>query len=168
MSLYNLYATNDRRRPCFYTVQADGVTFKGNYAIRNTPFNGLATDEIFLIRAECAARADNVTAAMKDLNDLLRTRWTKVSGVTTYVDQVAADGQDALNRILTERRKELVIRGVRWTDMRRLNRDDRFKTTITRIVQGTTYTLEPGSYKYVFPIPDDVIAATGMQQNAGW
>ncbi len=125
----------------------------------------MTTDEVYLIRAECLARLGQKDAALADLNILMKKRWRNT---VTYPIIVAADATEALNRILVERRKELLRRGLRWTDLRRLNKEPQYAVTITRVVNGITYTLEPNSYKDTFPIPDDIIAATGMQQNTGW
>ena len=58
------------------------------------------------------------------------------------------------------------MRGLRWTDLRRLNRDPRYAVTLTRSINGTTYMLPPNDARYVYPIPDAVIAANpGMEQN---
>src|SRR5690606_30279770 len=114
------------------------------------------------------ARQGEVDLAMKDLNALLRTRWRKVNGVSTYVDQSAADASAALKLILTERRKELLLRGLCWTDLRRLNLEEPFKKTLSRTIDGKTYKLEPGSFRYTFPIPDEILSKSGMKQNPGW
>jgi hypothetical protein len=170
-ALYDLYDNNDLRKQVFFRVAGSGITFKGYYSNSATDvFAGLATDEIYLIRAECFARNRNLTAAMKDLNDLLRTRWAKNNdGTTKYIDQTAIDETDALKKIFLERRKELILRGgVRWSDLRRLNLDDRFKITLTRTVGGQTYTLEPNGFRYTRPIPDDILSMSAMQQNLGW
>lgn len=165
----NLYSTDDIRSIAFFGVSGGLITFKGNYSGSSTQrFNGLATDEVYLIRAEYFARANKVKEAMDDLNNLLKTRWKKVNGVTTYIDQIALNAEDALKKILIERRKQLIFRGIRWSDLRRLNREDRFRITLTRTVVGQSYTLGPDSYKYTFPIPDDIISMTGISQNIGW
>jgi len=168
--LYNSYTDNDLRKVIFVRKNPDNTaSFRGNYNnSASSLFGGLATDEIYLTRAECYARAGETVLAMRDLNDLLRSRWKKVSGVSTYVNQTAFDANDALKIILKERRKELLLRGLRWTDLRRLNFEETHKTTLTRTIGGTTYTLEPGSFRYTFPIPDEVIAISGLKQNPGW
>jgi hypothetical protein len=165
-ALFASYDSNDLRRTIYFSVNPDStISFTGTYTISSYyPFGGLATDETYLIRAECYARAGNVNAAMTDLNTLLRTRWK----TGTFQSYTAVSAQDALNQILTERRKELIHRGIRWSDLRRLNKMSGFSKTITRNVNGTTYTLEPNSYEYTFPIPDDIIQKSGIQQNKGW
>ena len=118
-----------------------------------------------MIKAECSARAGNVADAMTYLNTLLRKRY--VTG--TYVDKTAASADEALRIVLTERRKELLMHGQRWSDLRRLNKDPRFAKTITRVVKGQTYTLQPNSLQYTLPIPDDVISqAPTIIQNPGY
>lgn len=169
-SLYDSYDQNDLRKQIFFRVTPAGITFKGTYGNTATNlFTGIATDEMYLIRAEGYARAGNLSAAMKDLNDLLRTRYAKnPDGSTKYVDQTAASEIDALTRIFKERKKQLILRSVRWTDLRRLNLEDRFKVTLTRTIGGQNYTLEPNSYRYTFPLPIEVIQRSSMKQNPGW
>lgn len=167
--LYNSYDNNDLRKSAFFNKAGDNITFKGNY--NNNPsslFCGIAVDEVFLIRAECYARKGNTTAAMKDLNDLLKTRWKKQNGISTYVDQTAINADDALIKILDERKKELLLRGLRWSDLRRLNMEDRFKVTLSRTIGGKTYILEPNSYKYTFPIPLNILEKAHVPQTTGW
>jgi len=166
-ALYNLYNQNDLRRPVFFQINPDStISYKGNYNSRSDAqlFCGMATDEVYLIRAECYARSGNTSNAMADLNTLLQSRWR----TGTFVPFTAVDANDALAQILVERRKELLMRGIRWTDLRRLNKDNRFALTLSRTIGGTTYTLAPNSFRYTLPIPDDIIQITGMQQNPGW
>ncbi|MBS1662547.1 MAG: RagB/SusD family nutrient uptake outer membrane protein [Bacteroidetes bacterium] len=164
-ALYNRYDANDLRKVVYFTLQADkSVNVRGSH-FSNAPFNGLTAEEMLLIRAECRARQGQTAAAMADINTLLRSRYK----TGTYVDQAAATADDALTTVLLERRKELVLSGQRWSDLRRFAREGRFAKTLTRTVAGKTYTLEPGSFKYVFPIPDDAIKlAPQLQQNPGW
>jgi len=164
--LYALYHNNDLRRTRFFTTNAGRIVFKGNYTNSTVGFTGLAVDEQYLIRAECLARAGNITQAMDDLNFLLKSRW---NNTVTYPIKTAINTEDALNQILVERKKELLFRTLRWMDLRRLNLDSRFKVTLTRTIGGVTYTLEPESYRYTFPIPADVLnLAPNLQQTPGW
>lgn len=164
-SLYALYSENDLRKTRFFTVNGGNIVFKGNYNNSTAGFSGLATDEQYLIKAECYARANNVVAAMKTLNDLLKTRW---NNSVVYSGVTASSAEEALKVVLMERRKELLFRTLRWMDLRRLNLDDRFKVTFSHKKNGVTYTLEPNSYKYTLPIPDDVTAFSNITQSPGW
>jgi len=162
--LYNSYVADDLRKLLFFRNRGNGVfTFRGNYGgtINTVLFTGLATDEMYLIHAECAARAGNISVALADLNKLLLTRFAK----DKFVPYVITDQEEVLKLVLAERRKELVCRGLRWTDLRRLNQDNRFAVEISRTVEGKVYKLLPNSNRYTFPIPDDDIQAGGMEQN---
>ncbi|WP_158994161.1 RagB/SusD family nutrient uptake outer membrane protein [Mucilaginibacter sp. L196] len=159
--LYQSYASNDLRRNIYFTPEPGGFSFRGSYNGNSEFFGGVATDEMYLIRAECYARAGNTTSAMNDINSLLKTRW--VTG--TYTNLTASSSDSALILILNERRKELCFRGFRWTDLRRLNNDPRFQITLTRIINGQTYTLPPNSTRYVLPIDDYEIQYGGLVQN---
>lgn len=158
------YDSNDLRKQIFLKVNSDGTyRFTGNYEPVTTAnlFNGLAVDEVYLIRAECYARAGDITLAMADLNTLLKTRW--VNG--TYVNMEATTADEALNKVLVERRKELLMRGLRWTDLRRLNKDTRFAKTLNRTINGITYSLPPNDIRYTLLIPQEVIANSNIPQN---
>lgn len=179
--LYNSYGNNDLRKQVFYKLNGsqypDTYRFTGNYDQESSAalFTGLAVDEVFLTRAECYARSGDQDAAMSDLNTLLRSRWAKDgNGNSTYVNASAATPEQALFKILEERRKELVFRGLRWTDLRRLNRDNRFKINIERkLVSGlppnqvvtVIGSLPAGDPRYVLLIPNEVMAISGIAQN---
>jgi tetratricopeptide (TPR) repeat protein len=164
-ALFNRYDSNDLRTKIFFNKSGSTYIFKGNYFnSAGQLFTGMATDEIYLIRAEGFAREGNKDAALADVNTLLRSRWK----TNLFVPITANTADEALNIILEERQKELILRGQRWIDLRRLNKENRFKTTIIHKANGQTWTLEPNSYKYTFPIPDDIIQYSGMKQNPGW
>ena len=97
---------------------------------------------------------------MNDLNALLEKRYQ----TSTFTPLVINDQKEALSRILLERRKELVMRGLRWIDIKRLNKGGD-QITLVRKIGNQTYTLLPNSDYYALPIPDDIIRITGMKQN---
>jgi tetratricopeptide (TPR) repeat protein len=165
-ALYNSYDPNDLRKGVFYNVTSDStISFSGNYNNNNyLLYFGVASDELYLISAEASIRLGRVTKGIATLNELLRTRW--VTG--TYTDYSATDPQDALDLVLTERKKELILRGREWSDQKRLSKESRYRKTYTREIGYTVYTLEPDSYKYTLPIPDDVLQISSMKQNPGW
>jgi len=158
-SLFRSYTSNDLRKVLFFK---GGDYFFGRYDENGYPFAGLTSSEMILTRSECYARIHDITNAMADLNHLLETRWA----AGTFIPFIAANEDDALQKILLERRKELLLRGIRWGDLRRLNKDTATAHPLTRIVNGESYTLSPKDTRYMLPIPDDVLAANpGMQQN---
>jgi hypothetical protein len=154
-NLYASYAPGDLRRVVFYRVgSSTGLPYlKGSYFGKSYCFSGLAVDEVYLIRAECAARVGNKDAALADLNTLLQHRWTDT---VVFNPITAASASAALDSILVERRKELAFRGLRWTDLRRLNKEGA-KDTLYRILNGQAYRLSPSSPNYALPIPPDVL-----------
>jgi starch-binding outer membrane protein, SusD/RagB family len=161
-TLYQLYDTSDLRRSLFFKSNGGQLRFYGSYSQQAVFFGGLATDELYLTRAECNARKGNLQPALDDLNTLLLNRW-KNNG--TFVPFTTTDPQVLLDKILLERRKELCFRGLRWMDLKRLNKEPRYADTLFRRVNGQTYQLLPNSPLYVMPIPPRVILLSGMQQN---
>jgi hypothetical protein len=161
-ALYRSYAPGDLRRSIFYLINGEGQpNMKGGYAGIIYPFSGLATDELYLARAECAARAGQTSQALDDLNTLLLHRCQP----GTFVPLTSTTPVAALDTILAERRKELAFRGLRWTDLRRLNKEGR-NITITRQLNGVLYQLAPNSPLYTLPIPPDIIGFNpNMKQN---
>lgn len=160
-NLYRSYASNDLRAIHYYRLNPSGnINPKGSYTGTVQLFTGLATDEVYLIRAECEARLGNKEAAMKDLNTLLATRWK----ANTFVPFSAPDADAALQLILIERRKELPFRGLRWTDLRRFNKTGA-NITLKRQLDTQTYELKPNDLRYTLLIPPDVINLSGIQQN---
>lgn len=161
--LYRSYKKNDLRKSVFYKVdQKSGHPyFRGSYTGNYDLFAGLATDELYLISAECLVRLGKTADALERLNALLKTRYE--SGTFRTVDASGAD--EVLNIIINERRKELAFRGIRWSDLRRLNKDSRFAITLKRVLNGRIYTLPPNDRRYTFPLPDIEVDLTGIQQN---
>lgn len=161
-NLYNSYSDSDIRKTAWFTVSNGHLIFKGSYN-GSSPylFSGLGLDEVYLNKAECLIRLGQLEEGMNTLNSLLEKRF--VTGTLVYVPPF--DKQEALSIVLNERRKELLMRGIRWSDLRRLNFDPGTAKTLIRILNGQQYKLLPNSANYVFPIEDDVIRLSGIQQN---
>lgn len=160
-NLYKSYAQNDLRRTLWFRAAGTGmVAFFGSYDGTGNLFSGPATDEMYLTRAECFARNNNVSAAMSDLNAVLIKRWK----TGTFTPLTASTPADALDKIITERRKELLMRDLRWMDIKRYNRDGA-GISLKRTINGITYTLPANDLRFALPIPEDIIALTGMPQN---
>ena len=160
-NLYNSYEGQDLRRSLFYTGQGNQHHFRGTYTGNRVLFSGICTDEMYLIDAEAAVRNGHEAKAQQQLNTLLQHRYAKAS----FTPLSIANADSLLSRILLERRKELVFRGLRWFDLERLNQDPKFRTTLIRILDGKTYTLPPGDPRYVFPIPDEELQFSSLPQN---
>jgi hypothetical protein len=160
--LYSAYAANDLRRTVFFRLRSPNrYTFKAHYTGTSLMFSGIANDEVYLNRAESRVRNGNVNGALEDINALLVKRWR--TGTFTPITETNAT--ILLNIILAERRKELLFRGNRWTDLRRLNKDANLSKTLSRTLNGIQYTLPPNDERYVYPIPFQEISISGIAQN---
>ncbi len=162
LHIYQSYNENDLRKKVFFSINNTGeVLFKGYYNNANGPTTTVAADELYLIAAECYARKENTpNAAMNMLNQLLEKRWK--SG--TFIPLSANSPGEALETVLKERRKELLIRGLRWPDLKRFNRDGA-NIILTRTVNGSSYSLLPNDPRYAIAIPEEIIDLTGIPQN---
>jgi hypothetical protein len=78
----------------------------------------------------------------------------------TFVDE-----EELLDFIVEERRRELVLRGVRWEDLRRFNKDPKRRVTLRRELHGEIYELLPESKKWVWPLPMEAVMLGGLEQN---
>lgn len=159
--LFRLYDSSDLRKKYFYRSGPDNTVILNNsYTGGFRCFAGLATDELFLIRAECEARKNNINNAMDILNQLRSKRYRQNS----FVALTAASRQDAINHILAERRRELAFRGLRWMDLRRLNKE-KPDQHLYRLVAGAYHHLPPNDLRYTLPFPDDVLKGSQIVQN---
>lgn len=159
--LWALFEENDLRTQAYFFETGGRRVFKGSYRGSAAFFTGIALDEILLIRAECNARLGNTNAALSDLNHLLSHRYKKQG----FSPLDSKDDEVLLRMILTERRKELLMRGTRWEDLRRLNKDGRFAKVLERKLGANHYELKPNDARYVLPIPENEIDLSGIEQN---
>ena len=158
MSLFP--ADGDRRKELMLSKtgtdadEPDRVIKEGHYS--NT---GISMPDIYLMIAECYARSNRTTEALKYLNELRENRLTPA----TYTELSSSDSQVILRWVLEERIKEFVATGHRWLDMRRLWNDPVGSALIekTRTFDGKTYTLTEN--RLTVRIPEYV-----MEFNPGW
>lgn len=161
-TLVSSYNDNDLRKTLFFTSAEGFFRFKGTYNTNASAFfSGIATDEMYLVKAECLARQGNVDDAMQVLNSLLIKRW-KNNG--SFKDLSASNEIEAIDLILKERRKELLMRGLRWIDIKRLNKEGK-NIILKRKVEDEIISLMPNSNYYALPLPIEVIEQSDMQQN---
>ncbi|WP_312338124.1 RagB/SusD family nutrient uptake outer membrane protein [Sphingobacterium sp.] len=167
-SLRNIYVNKDivesfkdgdLRKSVFFSSDVRSKTnFKGSYYGRATLFSGLAVDEVYLIAAECSARVGNEEEAKAFLKKLILNRYKE--GTMPAIDKMHKD--ELIVFILNERRKELIFRGTRWGDVKRLNNEN-YAITMKREVGN--FILLPNSPKFNLPIPQSIIDLSGISQN---
>lgn len=160
-NLYASYSANDLRKTIFFKNNGNGTYgFRGSYEGGGNLFSGIAVDEVYLMRAEANAKLGNSSPALSDLNTLLQNRWK----TGTYLPPANPTASTLLQMIRAERRKELVMRGLRWMDIKRLNAEGE-NIALTRILNGQAYSLPPNDLKFAIAIPEDIIQLAGIAQN---
>ncbi len=121
---------------------------------------GPTLSNLYLMKAECEARANQLDDAEADLVMLRENRMPAGSAAVVYA------GQDELVQlILNERLREFAATGRRWFDMRRLFDDPKYNNVVgTRTVDGQNYTL--GANRLELRIPPMILNYNpGMQNN---
>ncbi|KKX49153.1 RagB/SusD family nutrient uptake outer membrane protein [Sphingobacterium sp. IITKGP-BTPF85] len=136
------------------------INFKGQYTGSNNLFGGIATDEMYLVRAECLAREGKIAEALADINLLLSKRYKS----TSFMPLSETNISNLLDLILLERRKELLFRGLRWMDIKRLNLEGRMISLIREGADGKVE-LKPNDNRFAIPLPEDIIRLAGVEQN---
>lgn len=132
----------------FTTLKWDGTPSKEPYpTIISDCDYSIGVPEMMLIKAECLARK-NDPGALDVLNMLRKKR----IAADKYTDLPRVSGDKLLEVVLEERQRELAFNGVRFFDMKRLAKEGIYTRTLTRQFGETTYTLEPNSNRYMFPI----------------
>lgn len=160
--LLNLFSESDMRKKAYFFKDSKNKTlFYGSYYGNRNLFTGLATNELYISMAECMVRSDRTEEALDWLNRLLSNRMEAKS----FEPIAVKNKTQLLNIILQERRKELLLRGLRWEDMRRLNKEGEFLTTLRRVVNGEEYVLEPKSKNWVWPLPLEAVQLGALEQN---
>ncbi|MBL1410802.1 RagB/SusD family nutrient uptake outer membrane protein [Sphingobacterium faecale] len=158
----DLYTEGDLRKGLFFTLIGTSTAFKGTYSgISGSWFSGLARDEVYLNLSESLARIGKVEESLFYLNRLRVKRIAK----QVYSPFETSDPEALLRFILEERKRELYFRGTYWSDVRRLNKEARFQHSLQRVIGDKTYSLEPGSPRFTWPIPPDAIRNGGYVQN---
>ncbi|WP_312190372.1 RagB/SusD family nutrient uptake outer membrane protein [Sphingobacterium sp.] len=164
--LLDTYESNDLRKQVFFRpsdADPSAFAFKGSYDQGpGGVFVGLTSSEVILNKAESACRLGQMSTALADLNTLRKSRWKSAS----YQSISETDPDRLLDFILQERRRELVFRGRRWSDVKRLGSEPLLALQLKRTVDQKVYILEANSLKYAFLIPQLVINQNNnIQQN---
>lgn len=123
--------------------------------------------EVYLTAAECAFRTNDKAKAVEYLNDLVKNRTTSTSALATESDIT-------LDRILIERRKELIGEGQRYFDALRCNEtivrytsdaDKGWHKTLSKEAQS----FDRDYFKAIAAIPQSEINANPqIKQNDGY
>lgn len=154
--LYEMYEDDDFRKTLFFRYMSNRNIFRGDYnSGSGGNFCGPTIAEMYLILAETHYRMGDLIEARKYLSDFQAVRKSRVP---TYADS------ELLDAILLERRKELLYRGIRFGDVKRLNILGE-GITLKRSIREQEYALPPNDPKSALLIPQLVIEKSGIEQN---
>lgn len=120
-------------------------------------YGGITTVEVYLIKAECLARAGQISDALSLLNTVRKTRILPAS----YQDIATSDKTIALNAIFKTKNNELIMSIVPFADARRLNAEGVYKVSFSKVVDGSTYTLPSDSHLWTMPFPQGAVKNPG-------
>jgi len=176
--LYNLYMDGD--------VRIDNVLLDATSDIPNKMFlidkypgqpgNNLLNDvklvrssEMALILAETQARNGDFVASATTLQSLIDIRYAP-SIVPTVENVSYSNLNDALNRILRERRKELCFEGHRYLDLKRFGVGiNRLESDAKTFTSNAPTDMISGDYRFTLPIPQAEIRGNrNVTQNPGY
>lgn len=142
------------------------------FFFKNKVPSGPTVAEVLLIKAEAQARSNDPGGSMTTLNILRAKRMT----AGAWVNLSATGKDDAIKKVLEERRREMPF-AQRWFDIRRYNNNDdpNDDVVLSRTFypyNGTSvlfneapkvYTLPKNSRRFAAPIPNkDIIASNGV------
>jgi tetratricopeptide (TPR) repeat protein len=112
-------------------------------------YGGMTTTEVYLIKAECQARAGKISEAMITLNAVRKTRIL----ASEYADLSATTVAQAIEYIRRTKDNAMILTIVPFCDNRRYNLETAYQRTLTKTENGTTYSLDPDSYMWTMPFP---------------
>ncbi|WP_242132573.1 RagB/SusD family nutrient uptake outer membrane protein [Aestuariivivens marinum] len=121
-------------------------------------YAGPSVAEMYLTRAECKARDNDLSGAMSDI-EMVRVNRFAAADYTPLT--IPASVKDAVNEVIDERRREAPFT-LRFMDIKRLNNDPLTDPiVITRTINGETITIQPDSRAWARPIGDEVLTLSG-------
>jgi hypothetical protein len=163
------FSNSDVRK--YYIIRQDNidtdrwltVKFWHNGQIGNAERIAIRASEMYLIEAECEAELGNYEEAQNALH-VIRER------AQPGVQKSLATGQELIDQILLERRKEFYGEGFRWNDIKR--RLGRFKREGDHWAKFDFGPEDTDYYKLTFPIPQSEIDVNPLitkdDQNKGY
>jgi hypothetical protein len=168
-ALYNLYSATDIRKSLMVPGTKGGQNVKfvvkypnSNNASDKDDIKILRYSEILLTLAEAYARTGDAANALMYLNMVAKQRDPSFTGYTS-------SGQQLIDDILTERRKELAFEGMRYFDLARTNQDVVRINIAGNYPSNTPLTLPTTSPKRIWPIPQSERDANpNISQNPGY
>jgi hypothetical protein len=165
----SMFNTTDSRKGLFTLYEAIDsdrnlvLKFAHNGQVGNAERIAIRASEMILIQAECEAELENFSEAQSALYQIQVRSEPGVAKSTNT-------GEDLIEEILLERRKELFGEGFRWNDIKRRNLP--FIREGDHWVKFDFGTEDEDYYRLTFPIPQSEIDVNKMineeNQNPGY
>ncbi len=157
--LFDLYEAQDLRLNWYKIENTDQHVFKypGDFgaAPDDTPYSVIRLTELILIKAEIEARNGQDAVALELVNRITSR---------ANASQITSSGNQLIEDIITERRKELAFEGNRLFDLKRLQRGFTRNDCSAEICS-----LEYPTFLYAWPIPlAEFNGNPNMVQNDGY
>jgi len=119
---------------------------------------GLTTSDTYLMKAECLARGGDLDGALNTIN-LIRQKRIHSS---FYVPVSAGTEAGVMALLLRTSKIEFLYTMKNFLMLKRLSTDEVYKQTVSRTINGVTYSLRPDSPLWIFPFPQ---SATNYNPN---
>lgn len=114
--------------------------------------SGLTTSDLYFVKAECLIRTNNIQEGMDILNYVSERRIHP----DFYTQLIAVTEAQAMEHLKRLSRLEFLFTWRNFANLKRWNTEDTYKETITRTINGITYSLYPESPLWIFPFPKSV------------
>lgn len=118
---------------------------------------GIATPEVYMIKAECQARNGAVANALQTLDVLRKSRIHP----DFYQPSSASTTAEAIELIRRTKDNEMMNTMIPFIDMKRYNAEGTYARTLTKEFDGKAYTLTPDSHLWTMVFPANAINRPG-------
>ncbi|WP_158569182.1 RagB/SusD family nutrient uptake outer membrane protein [Chitinophaga silvisoli] len=135
-----------------YSYPVSGILRKNRFSAFDF---GVLVPDLYLLRAECECRLNDLASAKTDVETLRKKRLPIATAPVP--DSISGEKISLLKFILDERTREFAVTGTRWFDMRRLSTDPLFSgntylhTIYSEDGSSTQITLRPERLVLRFP-----------------
>lgn len=174
LNLIHLFNRNDLRLQLLY-YNTDNKTYLGRGKTLFYPgitipslsiiCTGTTVQEMKLIIAAAAARNGDLPEALSQLNDIRKDRFDPED----YTPLQSDKKDTVIHWAIRERELELAYNGLRWFDMRRLDKEGRMDSVNRYDAQNNVIaTLAPHSPKYTLQLPIQVLQYHADWQQSPW
>lgn len=143
---------------------------EGNHSAND--YKVLRMSEMYFIKAECRAEANDFTGAASLIQQVRQAR-NYIAGAIVPAPSYG-NSTEAYSDILMERYKELCFEGHRYIDLKRIGEKagvtetNRFPTDSENSSAINPYNISVDDYRFTLPIPQEEINVNPLQQNPSY